>query len=119
MIDHEGHCGIVGSYNIRCVVGGGGGMENSEYNDSYNYSYYDYYDDATPPATLSLIWTIPISLLIISTAMANCLIIITWIQNTSLHTPPNLHIVSLAVADMLVAVTTMPITLLQMTGHTE
>ena len=71
----------------------------------------------TSAAPLDLLWVFPLSFIIIITFMFNSLIIVTWFQNLTIQTPSNLLIVSLAVVDMLVASTTMPITLLKMTGN--
>ena len=70
---------------------------------------------SAPP--LDLLWVFPLSFIIIITFMFNSLIIVTWFQNLTIQTPSNLLIVSLAVVDMLVASTTMPITLIKMTGN--
>ena len=66
---------------------------------------------------LSTPWIIPLTLLILSSTATNLIVIITWARQPQLHTATNLNIVSLAVADGLVAVISMPINLLRMTGN--
>ena len=70
---------------------------------------------AGPP--ISPIWLIPLSLLILGSATTNLIVMITWARHLHLHTPHNLHIVSLAAADCLVAMVSMPISALRMTGY--
>ena len=62
-------------------------------------------------------WLIPMTLLILSTATTNMIVMITWARHHHLHTPHNLHIVSLAAADCLVAIVSMPVSALRMTGY--
>ena len=68
---------------------------------------------------ISTPWMIPLTLLILSSASANLTVMLTWARQPQLHTAPNLHVVSLAAADCLVAVVSMPITALRMTGNTK
>ena len=63
---------------------------------------------SAPPLDLLLVF--PLSFIIIITYMLNSLIIVSWFQNLTIQTPSNLLILSLAVVDMLVASTTMPMT---------
>ena len=66
---------------------------------------------------ISTPWVIPLVLLILSSITTNLVVIIAWARHPQLHTAPNLHIVSLAAADCLVAAVSMPITVLKMTGN--
>ena len=66
---------------------------------------------------ISASWLVPLALLILGSALANIVVITTWIKNPQLQTSSNLHIVSLAMADGLVAIVSMPNTALRMTGQ--
>jgi neuropeptide Y receptor len=66
---------------------------------------------------ISAPWVIPLVLLILSSITSNLVVIIAWARHPQLHTAPNLHIVSLAAADCLVTVVSMPITVIRMTGN--
>ena len=66
---------------------------------------------------ISAPWVIPLVLLILSSITGNLVVMIAWVRHPQLHTAPNLHIVSLAAADCLVAAVSMPITVIRMTGN--
>lgn len=57
---------------------------------------------------------VPVILLIIVSFTINMIIIITYLRHPRLHTPNNIHVVSLAAADALVSSVSMPITAIRM-----
>ena len=56
-------------------------------------------------------------ILICLSLFSNLLVIFTWLKQSHLHNPANLHIVSLAVADCAVTILIMPVTALKTTNN--
>ena len=60
---------------------------------------------------------IPVILLIIFSFIINLLVMVTYHRVSRLHTANNVHVVSLAAADALVAAVSMPITAIRMSRN--
>ena len=75
-----------------------------------------FYEDSVVLKDSSLVSVI---LLICLSLTINLIVITSYFRTVALHTPNNIHVVSLAVSDALVSAVSMPITAIRMSGNQQ
>ena len=75
-----------------------------------------FYEDSVVLKDSSLVSVI---LLICLSLTINLIVITSYFRTLALHTPNNVHVVSLAVSDALVSAVSMPITAIRMSGNQQ
>lgn len=74
--------------------------------------YHDYYPDIKQPAHMIVFYAVVYSIVFLLGVVGNCLVVGVVYCNPTMHSVTNYFIVNLAIADILVIVFCLPITLL-------